>query len=596
VDDVHGETASTKETIAYCAELTRPYRGLLLGAAAMLVLAVIVQDVASPLVFAVILDRIATLRPGEAMWDRFGALIVAYAVLLVLGQTLMRMTGWMEWEGSLKTFANGIHRSFERLLGLGYRWHVDHPAGEVASSLSAFSWALVDGIDTLEWSILRIAVIVLCSIVVLGVVAWPVALVIVTLTAVFVVVVVKRSGPVTEASRDFSRAHSRAEGTAADVIRNVSTVLAGAGEEAESRRVRSLLDDVVAADLRARRAFTVTRVWMAGTISAMTWGALVVGIVLAVHGYIRAGVVYLVLFYASTVSSELITSFQEIRNLVRGLGRAGKLVHLVSTPPEVTDAQEASELSVTKGALRFEHVWFSYSPDQPLLRDFELDLRPGEHVGVVGPSGSGKSTLTRLVLRLMDVDSGRIVVDGQDIAGCTQTSLRRAISYVPQDPQMLHRSIADNIWYGQNGEPDLDRVRDVADAAFVDEFVQHLPDGYSTIVGERGLKLSGGQRQRVAIAQAMVKNAPLLILDEATSSLDSESERFVQDALWRLMAGSTALVVAHRLSTIAHLDRIVVVDDGRIVETGTHRELLLESPVGTYRNLWEHQSGGFLPV
>jgi ATP-binding cassette subfamily B protein len=596
MDEVHAETASTRETIAYCAELARPYRRLLLGAASTLIVAVIVQDVASPLVFAAVLDRIATLHPGEAMWPRFGPLIIAYAVLLLVGQTLMRMTGWMEWEGSLKTFCHGIHHSFERLLGLGYRWHVDHPAGEVASSLSAFSWALVDGIDTLEWSILRIVVIVLSAVVVLAVVAWPVALVLVVLTGVFAWVVVKRSRPVTESSRDFSHAHSQAEGTAADVIRNVSTVLVGAGEEAESRRVRALLDDVVAADLRARRAFTVTRVWMAGTISTMTWAALLVGVVLAVNGDIRSGVVYLVLFYASTVSNELITSFQEIRNLVRGLGRAGKLVHLVSSAPEVVDAPDATELVVTEGSVRFDHVWFSYRPDQPLLRDFELDLRPGEHVGVVGPSGGGKSTLTRLVLRLMDVDAGQILIDGQDIAGCTQTSLRGAISYVPQDPQMLHRSIAENIWYGQAGEPDLDRIREVAEAAFVHEFVRYLPEGYSTVVGERGLKLSGGQRQRVAIAQAMLKNAPVLVLDEATSSLDSESERYVQEALWRLMAASTALVVAHRLSTIAHLDRIVVVEGGRIVETGTHRELLMASSVGTYRGLWEHQSGGFLSV
>lgn len=596
MDDVHGESASVRETVAYCGELARPYRRLLLGAAATLVLAVVVQDVASPLVFAAVLDRIATLRPGQHLWNRFGALIVAYAVLLIVGQGLMRMTGWMEWEGSLKTFANGIHRSFERLLSLGYRWHVDHPSGEVASSLSAFSWALVDGIDTLEWSILRILVIVLSAVVVLAVVAWPVALVLVVLTAAFALVVIKRSGPVTQASREFSRAHSRAEGTASDVIRNITTVLVGAGEMAESARVRNLLDEVVGADLRARRTFTVTRVWMGGTISAMTWGALLVGVILAVHGDIRSGVVYLVLFYASTVSTELVSSFQEIRNLVRGLGRAGKLVHLVSTPPQVVDRRDANDLVVVDGSVRFEHVRFAYDAERPLLRDLQLHLSPGEHVGVVGPSGGGKSTVTRLLLRLMDVDDGHILIDGQDISDCTQASLRQAISYVPQDPQMLHRSIAENIWYGQPGPPDLERIREVSAAAFVDEFVQDLPSGYHTVVGERGLKLSGGQRQRVAIAQAMLKNAPILVLDEATSSLDSESERYVQEALWRLMAGSTALVVAHRLSTIAHLDRIIVIEGGRIVETGTHRDLLLSSQVGTYRGLWEHQSGGFLPA
>jgi ATP-binding cassette subfamily B protein len=452
----------------------------------------------------------------------------------------------------------------------------------------------VDGLDNLHWGILRIVVVVLCAIAVLGFYAWPVAVVLIVLTVAFVAVVVKRSGPVTEAARNFSKAHSRAEGTASDVIRNVSTVLVGAGEEAESAKLHDLLDSSVRADLRGRRVFMITRVWMSGTVGLMTWASLFVGVVLAVRGDIHAGVVYLVLFYASQVSAQLIESFMQVRNLSRGLGRASKLVALVSTPPEVVDAPGATQLVVTAGALRFDGVSFSYRPEQPLLTNFNLELQPGEHVGIVGPSGGGKSTITRLVLRLMDVDGGRIMVDAQDIATCTQASVRRAVSYVSQDPQMLHRTIAENIWYGRAGPVDIDLVRQVATAAHVDEFVRELPEGYQTVVGERGLKLSGGQRQRVAIAQAMLKGAPVLILDEATSSLDSESERYVQEALWRLMAASTALVVAHRLSTIAQLDRIIVIDGGRVVETGTHRELLLAGTVGTYRRLWEHQSGGFL--
>ncbi|MCL2394376.1 MAG: ABC transporter ATP-binding protein/permease [Acidimicrobiaceae bacterium] len=597
MDDFTAGAATTRDTLRYCVDLARPYSRLLLVGAVCLVLGVLINDVATPLVFAAVLDRIATIGPHTRMWPRFGDLIIAYAALVVAGQVAWRFSGWYEWEGSLKTFANGIHRSFERLLDLGYRWHVDHAAGEVASSLSSFSWALVDGLDILQWGVLRIVVVVISATVVTAVVAWPVALVLLALSAVFVVIIVKRSGPVTAASRQFSEAHSRAEGDAADAIRNVSTILSAATEPAESARIEGLLAASVRADLRARRAFTITRVWMGGTISLMTWGALLVGVLLAVQGDIRAGVIYLVLFYASQVSTQMVESFEQIRNLTRGLGRAAKLVGLVSTPPEVVDDPAAGELAVREASLRFEHVRFSYYPTRPLLSDFDLAVNAGEHVGVVGPSGGGKSTVTRLVLRFMDLDGGRITIDGQDIAGVTQASLRRAISYVPQDPQMLHRSIADNIWYGKGGEVDLALVDAVARDAHVEEFVRHLPAGYHTVVGERGLKLSGGQRQRVAIAQAMLKAAPVLILDEATSALDSESERYVQDALWRLMARATALVVAHRLSTIAQLDRIVVVDDGRIVEVGTHRDLLDEgrSP-GLYRELWQRQSGGFISV
>jgi len=247
-------------------------------------------------------------------------------------------------------------------------------------------------------------------------------------------------------------------------------------------------------------------------------------------------------------------------------------------------------------------VRFGYRPTSVLFDGLSLSIDPGEHVALVGPSGSGKSTLSKLLLRFMDVRDGQILVDGQDIRSVTMASLRRLVGFVPQDPQLLHRTIAENICYGLGGDADepgtgpvdYDLVREVGRAAHVEEFVHDLPDRYDTVVGERGLKLSGGQRQRVAIAQAMAKRAPILVLDEATSALDSESEHLVQDALWRLMKDTTAMVIAHRLSTIAQMDRIVVLDQGRIVEEGTHRELLAAGSAGLYERLWRHQSGGFL--
>jgi len=194
----------------------------------------------------------------------------------------------------------------------------------------------------------------------------------------------------------------------------------------------------------------------------------------------------------------------------------------------------------------------------------------------------------------MDIQEGDILIDDQNIRQVNQHSLRRNISYVAQDPQMLQRSILANIWYGQSGEPDMDMIIAAAQLAHIHEFIQRLPEGYDTMVGERGMKLSGGQRQRVAIAQAMLKHAPILVLDEATSALDSVSEKLVQDATWKLMEDSTAIVVAHRLSTIAHMDRILVIDNGQIVEQGSHRELLRNGGLGVYGRLWTHQSGGFL--
>ena len=584
--------ASNRETLRFCVDVSRPYARMLIGGAVCVVIGVLVESVATPLVFADALERIVTLRPHARLWPTFGTLVIVYAGLLVAGTACWRLAGWLEWEGCTKAFSNSVRVAFDRLLELSYRWHVDHPSGEVSSTLSAFSWALMQSIDELTWGMLRIVVGVLAGIIVLLIVAWPVGVTVALFTALFVWLVVIRSKPVTEASARFSAAHTEAEGVAFDVIRNISTVKAQSGEGLERATLAAKLGRSVAADLSARRVFTVTRTWMSSVINTMSWGALFIGVVLALHHDVSAAIVYLILFYTSQIADAVIQSFQTVRSLSRALGRGAKLVALVNAPPEVVDAPGAGALAVSRGEVTFRAVDFSYTPQQPLIENLNLVIAPGERVGVVGPSGGGKSTLTRLVLRFMDVTGGEILIDGQAIGAVTQRSLRNQVSYVPQDPQMLHRTIAENIWLGQEGPPDMERIAEVSRAAHVEEFAAELPDGYGTIVGERGLKLSGGQRQRVAIAQAMLKHAPILILDEATSALDSASEQLVQEALWRLMTDCTSLVVAHRLSTIARLDRIVVVENGAITDSGTHRELLAHG--GTYARLWQHQSGGFL--
>jgi ATP-binding cassette, subfamily B, bacterial len=239
-------------------------------------------------------------------------------------------------------------------------------------------------------------------------------------------------------------------------------------------------------------------------------------------------------------------------------------------------------------------ISFRHSPAQRLLFDrFSLDVPAGTKLGLVGRSGGGKTTITRLLLRFKDVERGQILVGGQSIAEISQSSLREVIAYVPQDPAMFHRTIVDNIRFARPEATD-EEVRRAAALAHAAEFVEALPDGYHTLVGERGIKLSGGQRQRIAIARAILKDAPILVLDEATSSLDSESEALIQDALWTLMAGRTAIVIAHRLSTVRRMDSLVVLDAGRIVEQGSHESLLALG--GIYASLWSHQSGGFLPA
>jgi ABC-type multidrug transport system fused ATPase/permease subunit len=268
------------------------------------------------------------------------------------------------------------------------------------------------------------------------------------------------------------------------------------------------------------------------------------------------------------------------------------MIEIFDTPHGVKDTTDAKPLVVGKGSIALEHVSFGFSEERIILEDFSLTIAAGEKVALVGPSGAGKSTVTKLLLRMYDVTSGAVKVDDQDISKVTQKSLRSAISFVPQEPILFHRSLRDNIRYGRPDASD-EEVIEAAKKAHCHEFIESLAEGYDTHVGERGVKLSGGERQRVAIARAILKNAPILILDEATSALDSESEALIQDALRVLMEGKTVIVIAHRLSTIMTMDRIIVIEGGKIAAEGTHDELVNHQG-GLYQKLWSIQAGGFI--
>jgi ATP-binding cassette subfamily B protein len=267
------------------------------------------------------------------------------------------------------------------------------------------------------------------------------------------------------------------------------------------------------------------------------------------------------------------------------------MTEILALEPTVSDKSTA-RLRVAKGKITFKDVIFAHSEaDERLFDGFSLEVKPGERIGLVGHSGSGKTTLTRLLLRFSDVEKGIIAIDGQNISEVSQQSLRKNIAYVPQEPMLFHRSLRDNIAYGKPSANDK-QILQAARQANALEFIEKLPEGLDTMVGERGVKLSGGQRQRIAIARAILKDAPILVLDEATSALDSESEKLIQDALTKLMKGRTSIIIAHRLSTIAKLDRILVLENGSITEQGSHADLLKQK--GTYAKLWAHQSGGFI--
>ena len=380
----------------------------------------------------------------------------------------------------------------------------------------------------------------------------------------------------------------------ADAITNIQTVKTFSHDKQElgrHRRLSDILTDIRISDWRMMSLQGNTRLAFLVAMQAL----LILIIIRQVqHSPALLGIGIFAFSYTVTLTNKLFDVNMLIRNIEEALLQASPMTKIVQQAPEILDAPNAKKLVVPRGAVRFNNVTFAYSDgdgNSAVFKHLDLDIAAGEKVGLVGPSGGGKSTLTRLLLRFDDIDKGSIIVDGQDVSAVTQESLRMSVAYVPQEPLLFHRSICENLAYGRLNAT-LGAVKAAARSAHADEFIGELKNGYKTIVGERGVKLSGGQRQRIAIARAILKDAPILVLDEATSALDSESEVLIQDALWRLMEGRTAIVVAHRLSTIQRMDRIVVLDKGKIVEQGTHRELLQRR--GLYAKLWMHQSGGFL--
>lgn len=381
-------------------------------------------------------------------------------------------------------------------------------------------------------------------------------------------------------------------GTLADAITNHNTIQLFTGAEAESNIFRE-----VSNKQRDVSLFS----WNLGNALEAIQGLLIVAVEFLLFyfsirywaiGKLSVGTFVLIQAYLMGLVGRLWDFNRVIRDLYESFADAKEMAEILFLPHEIRDVPTATPIKVTGGAVVFKNVQFYFNQTRPVLRGINFTVKPGEKVGLVGPSGAGKSTIARLLFRFYEIQGGKIMIDGQDIQRGTLESLRENISLVPQDPVLFHRTIRDNIRYGKRDATDAE-VERAAKLAHCDEFIDNLSLKYETFVGERGIKLSGGERQRVAIARAMLKNAPILVLDEATSSLDSHSEALIQDALDVLMKGRTTIVIAHRLSTIRKMDRIIVIDEGKITEEGAHDDLLIR-PNGLYRKLWTLQAGGFL--
>lgn len=393
-----------------------------------------------------------------------------------------------------------------------------------------------------------------------------------------------------------SDARAQMTGRIVDSYTNIQTIKLFAHTMREQDYARDAMDEFMVTVHRQMRLVTQLTVSLHSINALLLAGVGGLAVMAWLQGSISLGAIAVAIALVMRIRSMSDWILWEVASLFENIGTVEDGMNTIAQPLAITDGDGARDLEVSRGEIRFEHLQFHYGRTSKVIEDLSLVIRPGEKVGIVGRSGAGKSTLVNLLLRFYDLEGGRILIDGQNIARVRQESLRRNIGMVTQDTSLLHRSIRDNIRYGR---PDADEAQivEASRRAHADEFIRTLTDakgrsGYDTHVGERGVKLSGGQRQRVAIARVLLKDAPILVLDEATSALDSEVEAAIQEQLYALMEGKTVIAIAHRLSTIAVLDRLVVMDQGRIIETGSHDELLQRD--GLYAALWRRQSGGFI--
>ena len=533
------------------------------------------------------------LQSGSVELASSTGLILLYAATQIWGEVIgWRINLYVTWTMETAAQRDLYRKIFTQLTNQSLSFHADRFGGALVSQTTKLIGAFERFWDTIIFQVIPSLASIVAATIILGLVFPQYAIFLASLSVVFAIAVFFGSRLMAKRNKEEAQASTASNAHVADVVSNVMTVKAYGREEDELEIMEQKTATWRAKSLHTMRGFLGVSTGYSSILAFINVSALVAAIWASEHQVASIGTIYLAITYTFTIARQLWEMNNIMRNYNRIMGDAHDMTVILSQEPAVVDHTN-KKLTVSRGELAFDNIAFTHDKDEaPLFDNFSLIVKPGQRVGLVGPSGSGKTTLTKLLLRFADVDKGSIKVDGTSISKVTQESLRKSIAYVPQEPMLFHRSLRENIAYGKPDATD-DEIRQAAIQANAIDFIDKLPEGFDTIVGERGVKLSGGQRQRIAIARAILKDAPILVLDEATSALDSESEQLIQSALERLMKGRTSIVIAHRLSTIAKLDRIIVLEDGRITEDGAHTDLLKKKG-GTYASLWNHQSGGFI--
>lgn len=595
--DIPYQPLPSKGPVAVLLHFISMFRGVLI---ALAVAAMAVEAINLSIVWglSVIVDGVSDQGAAafiRAEWPLLGFLglllfpglpIASFLLNTLQSHTLsVAMPVAIQWQG---------HKAVERQ---DIAFFHDLFAGQVVSRLSQVASAVQQQIIAAFQTIPRFILSMAGSVVLLGALAWQLALPVVVWIALNVLLAIKMAPIFTERSRRTAKLRSLIAGTVNDLYGNMQMIKQFAAEDSEAGAIRRVLQNAVSTQHSEQRVFRASELIVVALNTVLWLSIISIGLTGLVRGFVSVGEFVAAVYVLQRLSGHTFTFLQMGQQIFQAIGTIKDAMPVMTTPPMIVDAPGAGELVVTGGEVRFQNISFAYRGDKRVIKALSLTIKPGEKVGLVGLSGAGKTTLVSLLLRFYDVGDGEILIDNQDIRTVTQASLRQNIGVIAQDVALLHRSVGDNIRYGR---PDATReeIEEAARTASADAFIAELKDaegrtGYEAFVGDRGIKLSGGQRQRVAIARVLLKNAPILVLDEATSSLDSESEAAIQQRLDLVMEGKTVIAIAHRLSTIAKMDRIVVLDSGCIVEEGRPDELVASG--GLFARLWKRQTGGFIP-
>lgn len=545
-----------------------------------------------PYILKIMLDKVSSTDTSHIFQSLLYPGLI-YLFLSLLATTLWRGYGYFVEIKAIPLLRKKIaQKVFKNLLLQSHTYYQNQFTGGLANKINDLTDSIPETLQIILDKFFSHGLALMIAIYALWQVDYKFALSMIAWIAIFAVSSIFLSKKLTSLSMTLSEWFSTITGKTVDVLSNISSVRLFARKEEEAHILDGVYDETLKAERKLNWAYFI--IWALYSYSfvimlAFNLYTLIMG---RQQGYISAGDFALVLTINISINDFLAFLTQEFSQFSRNMGKITQALHVLLAPPEIQDQDEAQPLIVTKGEIEFKDVRFHYKGTTPLFQHLSIIIPGGQKVGLVGYSGSGKTTFANIILRQYEICKGEILIDGQDIYKIAQDSLRSSIAMIPQEPSLFHRSILENIRYGRLEASD-EEVIEAAKIANAHDFIEKLDQKYNTMVGERGVKLSGGQRQRIAIARAALKNSPILIMDEATSQLDSITEQLIQDALEKIMVNKTTLIIAHRLSTLLNMDRILVFDRGVIVEDGTHDQLLAKK--GVYTELWQAQIGGFLP-